>query len=90
MDNSELKKNCQEEIRKHPWWDEGKGWKNLLNNLRLFVQPLCYFNKLKPWLVLLLKPSIIRLFYRLFSQINQFINSIGETIFPFNFCFSFP
>ncbi|BCU09526.1 DDE transposase [Microcystis aeruginosa] len=44
----DLAKPAQEEIKKHPSWDKGKGWKNILNNLRLFIQPLCYFNLLKP------------------------------------------
>ena len=56
-----------EEIKKHPWWHQDKGWKNILNNLRLFVQPLCYFNLLKPCLVVVFSPQIIRLFCRLFS-----------------------
>jgi hypothetical protein len=34
----------------HPSWDEGKGWKNLLNNLRLVLQPYQFFNLLQPWL----------------------------------------
>ena len=34
----------------HPLWDEGKGWKNLLNNLRLVLQPYQFFNLLQPWL----------------------------------------
>ena len=25
------------------WWDEGQGWKNLLNNLRLVLQPFGFF-----------------------------------------------
>ena len=33
----------------HDWWDEGSGWKNLLNNLRLVIQPFIFFNLLKPW-----------------------------------------
>ena len=82
--NLDLAKSAQEEIKKHPWWDEGKGWKNILNNLRLFIQPLCYFNLLKPWLVVVFTPQIIRLFCRLFFQLNQFINSLLEKIFPDN------
>jgi SRSO17 transposase len=35
----------------HPWWDEGTGWKNLLNNLRLVLQPFVLFNLIRPWLV---------------------------------------
>ncbi|MBL1202523.1 MAG: hypothetical protein FWK04_26510 [Nostoc sp. GBBB01] len=34
----------------HDWWDFGQGWKNLLNNLRLVIQPFIFFNLLKPWL----------------------------------------
>lgn len=84
----DLAKPAQEEIKKHPWWDEGKGWKNILNNLRLFLQPLCYFNLLKPWLVVVFTPQIIRLFCRLFFQLNQLINALLEKIFPHNSYFS--
>jgi SRSO17 transposase len=86
--NLHLEKPAKEEIKKHPWWDEGKGWKNILNNLRLFIQPLCYFNILKPWLIIELKPQTIRLFCRLFFQLNQLINSLLEKTFPHNFYFS--
>jgi hypothetical protein len=86
----EKTKDLQEKIKEHPWWDEGKGWKNILNNLRLFLEPLYCFNLLKPWLIIFLKPKIIRSFWRLFGQINQFINSILEKIFSYNFYFSFP
>jgi hypothetical protein len=34
---------------KYQWWDFGQGWKNLLNNLRLVMQPYQFFNLLKPW-----------------------------------------
>jgi hypothetical protein len=86
--NLSLGKSTQEEIKKHPFWDEGKGWKNILNNLRLLMQPLCCFNILKPWLVVVFNPQIIRLFCRLFFQFNQLINSLVEKIFPDNSCFS--
>ncbi|ACB54081.1 putative transposase [Crocosphaera subtropica ATCC 51142] len=74
----------KEEIKKHPWWDEGKGWKNIINNLRLFLQPFYYLNLLKPWLVVFFKPKIIKLFCRLFSQLNRLINSFWESIFRNN------
>lgn len=85
----EREKNLQEEMKKHPWWDEGKGWKNILNKLRLFLQPLSCFNLLKPWLLMFFKPKIVRSFWRLFSQINQLINSMLEKFFSYSFCFSF-
>jgi SRSO17 transposase len=86
----DLAKPAKEEMKNHPWWNEGKGWKNILNNLRLFIQPLCYFNLLKPWLVVLFTPQIIRLFCRLFFRFNRLINSILEKIFPYNSYFSSP
>jgi hypothetical protein len=86
--NLDLKKPAKEEIEKHPRWDNGKGWKNILNNLRLFIQPLCYFNLLKPWLVVFFTTQIIRLFCRLFFRLNQLINSLLEKIFPYHSYFS--
>lgn len=86
----DLAKPAKEEMKNHPWWNEGKGWKNILNNLRLFIQPLCYFNLLKPWLVVLFTPQLIRLFCRLFFRFNRLINSILEKIFPYNSYFSSP
>lgn len=43
-DNLGLDDIHKEEIKKHPWWDEGKGWKNIINNLRLFLQPFYSLN----------------------------------------------
>lgn len=34
----------------HPWWEIGHNWKSSLNNLRLIIQPLIFFNLLQPWL----------------------------------------
>jgi len=31
--------------KQHDWWDKGQGWKNILNNLRLVIQPFVFFNK---------------------------------------------
>jgi hypothetical protein len=31
-----------EKVHHHPWWDHRQGWKNLLNNLRLIIQPYVY------------------------------------------------
>lgn len=86
--NLDLANPAKEEIKKHPWWDQGKGWKNILNNLRLFVQPLCYFNLLKPWLVVVFSSQIIRWFCQLFFQLNRLINSFLEKVFPRNSYFS--
>jgi SRSO17 transposase len=38
----------QSKLAEHPWWDNGKGWKNILNNLRLTAQPFILFNLIQP------------------------------------------
>ncbi|MGL4622499.1 hypothetical protein [Chroococcidiopsis sp.] len=40
-----------EKFKEHEWWDFGQGWKNLLNNLRLVIQPFIFCNLIKPWLI---------------------------------------
>jgi SRSO17 transposase len=89
VDSSKKNSKTKEKIQEHPWWDEGLGWKNILNNLRLFLQPWSYFNLLKPWLVVIFKHSIIRSFTHLFAMLQQTINSFIETIFPPSFYQSF-
>ncbi|MGE5655113.1 MAG: hypothetical protein ACM37W_00565 [Actinomycetota bacterium] len=37
---------------KHPQWDTRKGWKNVLNNLRLISLPFICFNLIIPWLII--------------------------------------
>jgi hypothetical protein len=85
----DLSNKKREEIQEHPWWSEGLGWKNILNNLRLFLQPWSYFNLLKPWLVVIFKHSVIRSFTHLFAMLQQTVNSFIETIFPPSFYHSF-
>ncbi len=60
----------------HEWWDENKGWKNLLKNLRLIVQPFIYFNLIKPWLKVFPIPQLSLGFSRLISIMNRFANPI--------------
>jgi hypothetical protein len=36
----------------HELWNEAKGWKNWLNNLRLILQPFISFNLVLKWLKL--------------------------------------
>lgn len=40
----------QSKYREHKWWGSGKGWKNVLNNLRLIIQPFIYLCLITPWL----------------------------------------
>jgi hypothetical protein len=53
MEGKDIKESTDPVVSKfpeHQWWDFGQGWKNLLNNLRLVMQPYQFFNLLKPWL----------------------------------------
>jgi SRSO17 transposase len=54
----------------HPLWDENFGWKNILNNLRLIVQPIILFNLIKPWLKVFSIPQLQSGFSRLISIMN--------------------
>ncbi|WP_088889568.1 IS701 family transposase [Leptolyngbya ohadii] len=60
-------------LARHPWWDNQKGWKNLLNNLRLIIQPLICYNWLKRWLEVFIIPHLSIGFARLIEQMNQFV-----------------
>lgn len=56
----------------HDWWDKGQGWKNLLNTLRLIIQPFVLFNLLKPWLVVFPITHLSIGFSTLIALMNQF------------------
>ncbi len=60
----------------HAWWDENKGWKNLIYNLRLIIQPFIFFNLLLPWLKVFPIPQLSLGFPRLISLMNQFASRI--------------
>ncbi|MDZ4876861.1 MAG: IS701 family transposase ISNpu5 [Chroococcidiopsis cubana SAG 39.79] len=45
-------------LTSHPWWDDGNGWKNILNNLRLILQPFTLFNLIYPWLTVFSIPQL--------------------------------
>ncbi len=55
----------------HDWWDKGSGWKNLLNNLRLVIQPFIFFNLLKPWLRVFPIPHLSIGFFTLIALMNR-------------------
>ena len=70
----------------HPWWSLGKGGQDNLNNIRLFIEPFGYLNRLKSWLCVFFTPRLIHYFSFLYTQINRFINSLLEFVFPCHFC----
>jgi SRSO17 transposase len=60
----------------HPWWDSGHGWKNVLNNLRLVLQPYVYFCLLLPWLLVFDIPCLRAGFAELTGIMNLFHASL--------------
>ncbi|HEY9298195.1 MAG TPA: IS701 family transposase [Phormidium sp.] len=72
----------------HPWWDKGKGWKNILNNLRLIIQPFILFNLIRPWLTVFPIPQLSLKF----AKLQSIVNCLAYSIFIFlphpNFYFS--
>lgn len=62
--------NSQSKFASHPWWDNGKGWKNILNNLRLILQPFTLFNLIQPWLTVFSIPQLSLGFAKLQSIVN--------------------
>ena len=57
---------------RHPWWDNQRGWKNLLNNLRLVVEPWISSNRLNRWLAVFDIPPLREGFDQLVEQLQQF------------------
>ena len=50
--------DSQSQFASHPWWDNGKGGKNILNNLRLVIQPFILFNLIYPELTVFPIPQL--------------------------------
>ena len=72
----------------HPLWDENHGWKNILNNLRLIVQPFILFNLIKPWLKVFSIPQLFTGFSYLISLMNTLHNHLFLSLWPDLFAFS--
>jgi SRSO17 transposase len=56
----------------HRWWDSGNGWKNVLNNLRLILQPYVCHCLILPWLLVFDIPALQLGFKQLTSLMNTF------------------
>lgn len=61
------------QFAQHIWWNNQSGWKHLLNNLRLVIQPWVCFNWLKRWLEVFPIAPLETGFEQLMSQMNQFV-----------------
>ncbi len=59
-------------FQEHPWWNQHKGWKNVLNNLRLIIQPTVFCCLITPWLSVFPIPSLKQGFLTLIALMNQF------------------
>jgi hypothetical protein len=77
-----LTPTARERIAIAPGAPKRKGWKSTLNYLRLLLQPLYYFNLLKPLLSDILAPKFLRAFYRLFYKLIDKMNTPLEQVFP--------
>jgi SRSO17 transposase len=64
---------AHQQFAQHPWWNNQSGWKYLLNNLRLIIQPLICFNWLKRWLEVFPIASLQFGFEQLIGRMNQFV-----------------
>jgi SRSO17 transposase len=76
------------EFATHEWWDNGNGWKNLLNNLRLIIQPFVLFNLIKPWLKVFPIPHLSFGFLRLISLMNWYRTALPHQNACEDFLFS--
>ena len=56
----------------HSQWDRSGGWKSVLNNFRLLIQPTLLFWSIIPWLYIFPSSYLLRGFNKLINSINQF------------------
>jgi SRSO17 transposase len=75
-------------FQRHELWDTGKGWKSLLNNIQLILQPYVYFNLILKWLKIFPIPQLTLGFPRLIAKINE-INYLHYLVYLWDdFCYS--
>ena len=72
----------------HPWWNDEKGWKNILNNLRLITQPFTLFNLISPWLTVFPIPQLSLGFSKLQSIVYNLTSPIFIVLTNPDFYFS--
>ena len=83
-----LPPQSQSNFASHPWWDNGNGWNNILNNLRLIIQPFVLFNLIKPWLTVFHIPQLSSGFCKLQNIISNLTSSIFIELTNPDFYFS--
>lgn len=75
-------------LAEHHHWDCNRGWKNLLNNLRLIIQPFLASNIMKFWLKILPIPHLALGLSRLIALMNRFPGAIPNARVQSDFHFS--
>lgn len=60
------------EVSSHPQWNHPIGWKNVLNNVRLLIQPSLLLWLIFPWLEIFPNSSLVLGLHDLIESINQF------------------
>jgi len=58
-------------VMRHPHWTTGAGWKHILNNLRLLIQPFVALYILLPWLTVFAVPQLAQHLRLLIACINS-------------------
>ena len=56
----------------HEQWNQSGGWKNVLNNFRLLIQPTLLLWSIFPWVDVFPNSSLLLGFNKLIDSINQF------------------
>lgn len=69
---TEVQKIHSDNFSSHQQWNHESGWKNVLNNLRLIVQPILLFWLIYPWLDIFPNSNLLLGFNQLISAMNQF------------------
>lgn len=77
-----------QKFSEHQQWDEKKGWKNILNNLRLILLPLLCFNLIKPWLKIFPIPQLTLGLTRLIALMDLFPPAIFISYKQWQYYFS--
>lgn len=75
-------------LAEHHHWDFKTGWKNLLNNLRLIVQPFVASQLMQFWLKVFPIPELFVGLNRLIAFMNRFPGAIPLAHAPADFHFS--
>jgi hypothetical protein len=71
LDNSDATQTSID-FSAHPQWNHQTGWKNVLNNFRLIIQPNLLLWLVFLWLEIFPNSSLLLGFHRLINIMNQF------------------